>query len=378
VTDIASDTTAPATPGAITLVTDSGVTSDNITSASAPTVQIALSAPTTGGTAPVIGDLIKIYQNDTNGTLLGSGFVTSTSTSGANTISTVSVALSSLGADGNKTIVATQTDAKGNISSASSSYTFNVDAIAPVLSSATINGANIILTYADANGIYFGKLPAKADFAVMVNGVSTSVNGLSISGNQITLSLQSSSAVIDTDVVSISYTPATTGSTYPIQDAAGNFVSALSSLFLTNNTVPAPLTLIGDSAGLIYDNGSSATDLISNQGVLQVNGLANNGSNYVQYQLNSGSWVSLTPGVTQFTPSYTGNGTQTVVVRQVSASGVNSATASIAFTLDTLAPDLPTLALNSDSGTGIADAEEEELLSTIMGPPDCEVSTDGM
>ena len=374
VTDISSDTTAPETPGAITLVTDSGVTSDNITSASAPTVQIALSAPTTGGTAPVIGDLIKIYQNDTNGTLLGSGFVTSTSTSGANTISTVSVALSSLGADGNKTIVATQTDAKGNISSASSSYTFNVDTIAPALSGATINGANIILTYADANGIYSGKLPAKADFAVLVNGVSTAVNGLSISGNQITLSLQSSSAVIDTDVVSISYTPATTtgqqqwnGSTYPIQDAAGNFVSALSSLFLTNNTVPAPLTLTGDSAGLIYDNGSSATDLISNQGVLQVNGLANNGSNYVQYQLNSGSWVSLTPGVTQFTPSYTGNGTQTVVVRQVSASGVNSATASIALTLDTLAPDLPTLALNSDSGTGIADAITNSGVVNVSG-----------
>ncbi|MEI7427468.1 MAG: Ig-like domain-containing protein, partial [Betaproteobacteria bacterium] len=366
VTDIAADTTAPTAPGAITLVSDSGVVGDNITSTSAPTVQVALSSTTSGTTAPVIGDVIKVYADSTSGTLLGSAYVTSI-TSGNRF---VNVALSSLGADGTKKIVATETDAKGNVSSTSSSYTFTVDSIVPTISTATITGSSLVLTYADTNGIYSGKLPAKLDFAVLVNGVSTSVSSLSISGNQVTLNLSSTNAVIDTDVVSISYTPALTSggsTTYPIQDAAGNSVSALSSFLVTNSTLPAPLTLTGASAGLIYDNGSSSSDLISNQGVLQVNGLENNGSNYVQYQLNSGSWVSLSPGVTQFTPGYTGNGSQTVVVRQASASGFYSATANIAFTLDTLAPNVPTLALNSDSGTSSTDAISNTGVVNVSG-----------
>ena len=355
-TDISTDTTPPAAPGAITLATasNSGVTSDSITNITTPTVNVALSAPTSGGTAPVVGDLVKVYLSSTSGTLLGTGTVTSTSISGSNTISTVAVSLSSLGSDGVKSLVATDTDAKGNVSTVTSGSNVTVDTAAPLLSTAAVNGSSLVLTYTDTNGVYSSKVPAASDYAVLVNGASATVSSVGLSGNVVTLTL--SSTVADTDTVSISYTPGTN----QLQDASANLALALSNSAVANNTAPSATAI-----SLNSDTGYSASDLISNSGVVNISGLES--GNYVQYQLNSGSWVSLASGVTQFTPTYASNGSQTVTVRQVSGAGVVSATSSITFTYDTVAPTAPTLALTTDSGLSASDKITNSGAVTVSG-----------
>jgi uncharacterized repeat protein (TIGR02059 family) len=241
--------------------------------------------------------------------------------------------------DGIKTLVATETDAAGNTSAASSTSNVTIDTVAPALSTATVNGTSLVLTYTDTNGVYkaSGTTPLASDYTVMVNGASATISTLGLSGNVVTLTL--SNTVADTDVVTVSYTPGAN----PLQDASANLALALSNTSVANQTAPSALGIFLNS-----DTGYSATDLISNSGVINVTGLV--AGDHVEYKLNTGSWVVLDAGVTQFTPAYSANGSQTVTVRQVSGASINSATSSLTFTYDTLAPTTPTLALTSDSG----------------------------
>ena len=108
----------------------------------------------------------------------------------------------------------------------------DVDEVAPTLSTATVNGAALTLTYGET--LDTGSRPAASAFTVTVAGSTrslTNTDPVAIAGSTVTLTL--SSAVDADDTVTVSYAvPATN----PIQDAAGNQAAALTNRAVTNAT----------------------------------------------------------------------------------------------------------------------------------------------
>ena len=145
-------------------------------------------------------------------------------------------------------------DAAGNDAAALSDQTVTnntPDTTAPTLTTATVNGASLVLTYDEA--LDTGSTPATSDYTVTVAGSQRTVSSVAVSGSAVTLTL--SSAVTDGQAVTVSYTAGTN----PVQDAAGNDAAALSDQTVTNNTsdTTAPTlttaTVNGASLVLTYD-----------------------------------------------------------------------------------------------------------------------------
>ena len=103
------------------------------------------------------------------------------------------------------------------------------DTTAPALSSATVNGATLVLTYSET--LDGASTPATSAFAVTVADSSVAVNNVAVSGAAVTLTL--STAAAHGDTVSLDYTPPASGA---IQDAAGNDAASLSGQSVTNDT----------------------------------------------------------------------------------------------------------------------------------------------
>ena len=124
-------------------------------------------------------------------------------------------------------------------------------------------------------------------------------------------------------------------------DAAGNVSAASTALtFRLDTTAPATPTLaLASNTGLTNDSITSA-------GGVNVTGLE--GSGTWEYSLNGGtSWA---PG-TATSLSLTGDGAKSVTVRQTDLAGnVSGVSSALAFTLDTAAPAVPTLALAINTG----------------------------
>ena len=108
----------------------------------------------------------------------------------------------------------------------------------PVLSTRTVNGAALVLTYNEA--LDTGSEPASSAFTVKVGGTAVSLDtsgAVAVSGSTVTLTL--AAAVAAADTVTVSY--AVPGST-PLQDAGGMDAPAFADLAVTNgtgNTAPA-------------------------------------------------------------------------------------------------------------------------------------------
>ena len=132
------------------------------------------------------------------------------------------------------------------------------DTTAPRLSTATVNGATLVLTYNEA--LDTGSRPAASAFTVTVAGSTQALantNPVAISGSAVTLTL--ASAVTHGQTVTVSYAVPTTN---PIQDAAGNNAAALSGQTVINNTRDtsanrAPTANAG--ADLTVDDGTRVT-----------------------------------------------------------------------------------------------------------------------
>ena len=103
-----------------------------------------------------------------------------------------------------------------------------VDGVNPALSSASVNGAALTLTYGEA--LDEGSRPAPGDFTVQVDGSGRSVSGVSVSGRVVTLTL--ASVVAHDETVTVSYSPGAN----PIRDAAGNGAIGLSNEPVANET----------------------------------------------------------------------------------------------------------------------------------------------
>ena len=117
------------------------------------------------------------------------------------------------------------------------SATFNTAAretTPPELSTATVDGATLTLTYDEALDEASG--PAADAFSVTVGGTGRAVDGVSVSGCSVILTL--GSAVAAADTVTVSYTVPTDAAAPRIQDEAGNPAASFSDQDLENNTPP--------------------------------------------------------------------------------------------------------------------------------------------
>ena len=104
----------------------------------------------------------------------------------------------------------------------------------PELSTATVDGPTLTLTYDEALDEASG-LAADA-FSVTVGGTGRAVDGVSVSGSSVILTL--GSAITSEDTVTVSYTVPTDADAPRIQDEAGNPAASFSDQDVENNTPP--------------------------------------------------------------------------------------------------------------------------------------------
>ena len=106
----------------------------------------------------------------------------------------------------------------------------------PDLSTATVDGTTLTLTYDEALDEASG-LAADA-FSVTVGGLERAVDGVSVSGSSVILTLGSAVASGATVTVTVSYTVPTDAAAPRIQDEAGNPAASFSDQDVENNTPP--------------------------------------------------------------------------------------------------------------------------------------------
>ena len=104
----------------------------------------------------------------------------------------------------------------------------------PELSTATVDGAALTLTYDE--DLDENSEPSSDAFSVTVGGTGRAVDGVSVSGSSVILTL--GSAVTSEDTVTVSYTAPTDTVAPRIQDDAGNPAASFSDQAVENNTPP--------------------------------------------------------------------------------------------------------------------------------------------
>ena len=108
------------------------------------------------------------------------------------------------------------------------------DTTPPELSSATVDGAELTLTFNEA--LDTGETPDKSVFAVTITGGSRGVDAVSVSDSEVSLTLVT--AVSAGDAVTVDYTAPTDDATARLQDLVGNAAASFSGQEVTNNTAP--------------------------------------------------------------------------------------------------------------------------------------------
>ena len=104
----------------------------------------------------------------------------------------------------------------------------------PELSTATVDGATLTLTYDE--DLDENSEPSSDAFSVTVGGTGRAVDGVSVSGSSVILTL--GSAVTAADTVTVTYTVPTDAAAPRIQDDAGNPAASFSDQDVENNTPP--------------------------------------------------------------------------------------------------------------------------------------------
>jgi len=125
------------------------------------------------------------------------------------------------------TLKAIAVDRAGHTSSVYS-YTYAIDTVVPVFSSAKVIGALLTLTYSES--LDASSVPAPEAFSVVVSGSPKTPDTVTISGATVSLHLKV--PVFTPDKVVLSYTPGTP----KLQDPAGNAVAPITSYPVTNDT----------------------------------------------------------------------------------------------------------------------------------------------
>ena len=134
--------------------------------------------------------------------------------------------------DGEYEVTVRVTDGANPVDAALVVRLSDVDDMAPVLSSASVDGAVLTLTFGEA--LDADSVAPESSFAVTVGGSTRAVDAVAVSGSAVTLTL--SAAVETGDTVTVDYTVPTGESANKLQDASGNTAESFSGQAVTNNT----------------------------------------------------------------------------------------------------------------------------------------------
>ena len=130
-------------------------------------------------------------------------------------------------------------DVAGNDADALSSHSVtNVtgDMTVPTVSSATVDGTELVVTFSEA--LDTTSVPPTTEFTVSVAGTDKTPSDVEVSGSAVTLTLATADAVTAGQTVTVSYTAVG----IRIQDLAGNLAAAFNSQSVTNNTSGSDMT----------------------------------------------------------------------------------------------------------------------------------------
>lgn len=110
-----------------------------------------------------------------------------------------------------------------------------VDGVAPSLSSATINGNTLVLTYTDVLDALHG--PVASDYTVVAGSSVIGVAGVSVDALGKTVTLTLATPATNGQVVFVSYTdPTSTDDAAAVQDMVGNDAASVLNFAVTNST----------------------------------------------------------------------------------------------------------------------------------------------
>ena len=124
------------------------------------------------------------------------------------------------------------------------------DSTAPTLSTATVDGSTLVLTYDEA--LDAAHEPPNSAFSARVGGFGRAVSNVAIAGMTVTLTLLGTAVTAGQTVV-VTYTPpGNAGNTTRLQDAAGNEAGGLTNQAVQNNTggattPPGPVTNLAET-----------------------------------------------------------------------------------------------------------------------------------
>ena len=159
--------------------------------------------------------------------------------------------------DGDYEVTVRVTDGANPVDAALVVRLSDVDDTAPVLSSASVNGAALTLTFSEA--LDGDSAPPASSFAVTVGGTARTVDAVAVSGKAVTLTL--SSAVTSGQTVTVGYTVPTGAGAKPVQDAAGNPPASFANTNATNATDALPVVSIAPVATPVTEGAAAAFTL---------------------------------------------------------------------------------------------------------------------
>ena len=157
-------------------------------------------------------------------------------------------------ADGAYEVTVRVTDGANPVDAALVVRLSDVDDVAPVLSSASVDGAVLTLTFGEA--LDTASQPASSSFAVSVAGSARTVDAVAVSEKVVALTL--SSAVTSGQTVTVGYTVPTGAGAKPVQDAAGNPAASFANTNTTNATDALPVVLIAPAATPVTEGTAAA------------------------------------------------------------------------------------------------------------------------
>ena len=233
-----------------------------------------------------------------------------------------------------------QTDVAGHTNGASTAVTYTVDTSAPDTPTLTLAS--------DAGSSASDRLTSNA--TINVSGLESGA----------TWQYQEDSSGSWMTGTASSFTASSGAHSYFVRqtDAAGNTSGASTAVTYTlDNTPPATPTLT-----LASDTGSSASDGLTSNATINVSGLES-GATWQYQEDSSGSWMTGT--ASSFTAS---SGAHSYFVRQTDAAGNTSMdSTAVTYTVDTSAPDTPSLTLASDAGSSASDRLTSNATINVSG-----------
>ena len=253
----------------------------------------------------------------------GSAVLGTTTTNGSGTWNFTPIGL----ADGAHTFTATQTDLAGNTVTAMLSFT--LDTTAPMVSFGLVSDSGS----SASDGITSN--PA-------IKGTGDANTAMTIKEGSTVLGTTTTDGTGAWSLTPTGFSDGAHTLTATQTDLAGNTGTATLSLTL-DRAAPAL------SIGLVSDTGSSATDKITSNSAIKGTGDANTTVTIKEGSTVLGTTTASTTGAWSFTPAGLVDGAHNLTATQTDLAG-NTGTATLSFTLDTVAPVL-SIALASGTGS---------------------------